>query len=466
MVRELTYLIICHQSAAHVADLLACIYTPDDFFLIHCDRKAPARLQTLVDTLAATFDNVHRLESALVAWGGFSQADIVLRAARAALGLSGRWSHLIALSEQHIPLQPPARIREAFAEGESLIDARRLIDMSEAEQADIQHRFGMLYRELPGVGPFALADIERNDIFLDQLRHASNWFVLARDACSVLAALTPAAPEVAPFTRCIQPDEMLIPTVLLGTRLGHGLRIAARNASFIAHPHLSGTTDLTFTVANFQAAREAGYLFIRKRPEKLPRVILEHLGFFNPAMVQAVLPVMRSVIPDQDDADPELEVALHGAVAGSRAMYGDLKVTRLVRQDAANVPRLHLTLRRLSWPDGLSIVLLSEDTESFRALLLWRTEDRAGLAPVMIGRFKAVVCKARVHGVAFAREILLAGEPHGFVIMPGGEQDAPLLQRRLETVLLRQLVLANLFAGEIFSSCAKGNHHRRPTVVG
>jgi len=44
---------------------------------------------------------------------------------------------------------------------------------------------------------------------------------------------------------------------------------------------------------------------------------------------------------------------------------------------------------------------------------------------------------------------LLAGEPHGFVIMPGGEQDAPLLQRRLETVLLRQLDLANLFAHEI-----------------
>jgi hypothetical protein len=323
--------------------------------------------------------------------------------------------------------------------------------MSEAEQADIRHRFGMLYRELPGVGPFALADIEQNDTFLDNLRHASNWFVLARDACSVLAALTPAAPVVAPFTRCIQPDEMLVPTVLLGTKLGQGLRITARNASFIAHPHLSGTPDLTFTVANVQAARAAGYLFIRKRPDKLPRVILESLRFFNPAMVQAVLPVMRSDIPDRSAEDHEVEAALSGLVAAVAAVHHDLKVTRLTRQDAANVPRVYLTFTRPVWPDGLGVVLLSEDTETFKALLLWRGGDRAGLEPLMIGRFKAVVCKARVHAVAFAREVVAAGEPHGFVMMPGGDQALPLLRRRLETVLLSQLELANQLAGEIHS---------------
>jgi hypothetical protein len=449
MVKELAYLVICHQSAAHVADLLASMYTPDDIFLIHCDRKAPTQLQALVDTLVATFHNVHRLEGTLVSWGGFSQAEIVLRAAHVALGLSNRWSHLIPLSEQHIPLCPPAQIREEFAEGESLIDARRFSDMSEAEQTDILHRFGMLYRELPGVGPFALANIERDDIFMDRLRHASNWFVLARDACSVLATLTAATPAVTPFTRCIQPDEMLVPTVLLGTKLGQGLRITARNPSFIAHPHLSGTPDLTFTVANFHSAREAGYLFIRKRPDKLPRVILDHLRFFNLAMVRAVLPIMRSVIPDQSAERPEVEAALAGLVTGLMAVHGDLNVTRLTRHEAAYAPQIHLTFIRPAWPDGLSVVLLSEDTETFKAVLLWRGADRAGLAPVVIGRFKAVVCKARVHGVAFAREVVAAGEPHGFVIIPCSEQARPLLWRRLETVLLRQLALANLFAGEV-----------------
>jgi hypothetical protein len=448
MAGELVYVIMCHRSAAHVADLLACIYTPDDHFLIHADRSAPAKLHALADHLTSTFANIHRLESAWISWGGFSQADIVLRAIWAALQLSDNWSHLVPLSERHLPLQPPAQLRAAFGEKESLVEARQFWTMDEAAQADIRHRFGMLYRELAGVGPFAVAPIDIQDDFLDRLHHASNWFVLARDACTMLATLTPASPEVAPFTRCLQADELLVPSLLLGTSLGRGLRVSKRNATFIAYPHLGGT-NLVFAAAHFQAARDEGYSFIRKRPEKLPRVILEHLSFFNPKMVQAVLPVMRSTGLDDHIAETDVEAGLADAISAVKSACDDLVVTRLPREHAEHVPRIYLRFSGAAWPGQISVVLLSEDETTFMATLIWTGADRAGMQTLMVGEFTATICKARVHDVAFAREVILAGEPPGFVSLSACASLRPHGWLRLRAVLLRQMALAEMFGARL-----------------
>ena len=174
MRRKICYLVQCHRSAAYTRELFALLYSPRHIFLIHSDRKCPPELTALVSALSDAFENVHRLDSRLVSWGGYSQVDLLISAVNHLLSLALDWSHLVVLSEQHLPLYPSDQIAAQLPPGESLIHSSRVGDLSEAARIDVRHRFTMQYREVPGVGPFADGMSKLPEGFNDDLHHGSN----------------------------------------------------------------------------------------------------------------------------------------------------------------------------------------------------------------------------------------------------------------------------------------------------
>ena len=417
------YAVLCHRSPHDVAELVRRLYHPGHQVILHADRKAPAALHDLLARLAASFPDIHVLESALCAWGGWSLVDATLRAIGRAVDLPDPWRHFVLLGEQHVPLQPPAAIERSLPDGVSFIEARSLTTMDRATRADLLHRFAGEYRELPGVGMFAAGPSAAESVAPQALRFGSQWVVLAREACERLATRDVAA-LWQPFRTSLVADETALPSVLLGTAVGRGLEIRNACPTFTAWPHLGGDADSSFTDQAARAARARGMLFIRKRPRVLPP--------FTRALLAAM--PRRPALPPSDPP-PEKRAA---DVAGLAATLGGMLRGRFpdlsIRATEPGNPACCLWLQPTAAPQPLLVCLVSADMGAFKVLLAWRRRFDGSLATVRLGGYAATVMGARLPGLTLAREVHLPELPdHGFVsIGPGGEAE---LATRLSVAL-------------------------------
>ena len=401
--------------------------------MIHADRKSPPELSLLISELSEAFANIHLLDSRLVSWGGYSFTELLLCAVDRLLPLSTDWSHLVVLSEQHLPLYPPDQIAAKLPAGESLIHSNKVSDLGEAGRIDVRHRLSMHYLELPGVGPFASGVSVLSESFFESLHHGSNWFVLAREACERLYHVRTQSGLVGPFKNSLLAEETLVPTLLLGTSVGDGLIIRNRNATFVAYPHLSGTPDLTFTENNFFAALAEGYLFIRKRPQCLPAGIKQFLevrsGLTGPGLEAALKLHRPYVVPAQDATAVDIDSLIAFVESIVYAKLPGVVVQRVSPEAIANVPKMYLLFRHPAWSPQVVVALVSEDLLTFKIVLTWQGHGQHELTPVTVGSFITHVIKARVYGLAFEREILVPDDAtSGFVVIEARQDWARLAE--------------------------------------
>jgi hypothetical protein len=418
------YAVLCHRSPRYVAGLVGVLRHPDHHVILHADAKAPPALHALLAELAGRFSNVHVLPSALCSWGGWSLVEATLRAIDRAICLPG-WRHFALLSEQHVPLQPPATIAENLPEGVSFSDAVALPDMAPATRADLLYRFASRWRELPGVGMFAQTTEAVSKARSQALRLGSQWLVLARNACERLHAVRDDTALWAPFRASLVADETALMSVLRGTPAGHGLDIRPSCQTFVAWPHLGGDAESCFTDALVRRARARGHLFIRKRPNHLPpfaRKMLAAMPGERLAMAFADAPPL---------ADPRARAL--GLMLGNmlRGRFPDLSVGG---EPAGTGPACCLRFRIAALSPALTVVLLSQDFATFKLLLAWRRPFDGGLAPIRLGAYAATVLGARLPGLLAAREVHLPELPDfGFVRV--GDSGAPELAARIAPAL-------------------------------
>jgi hypothetical protein len=412
--QRLVYLIQCHQSARFLADLLACLHRPADVYIINVDSKAPAGLRALAARLGSAIPNLHVLPAVPISWGGYSQAEIVLRAVDALPSLADDWSHLVVLSEQHLPLASPEEIAARLRPGQSLVPYSRFADMPPAGRRDVLHRFSMAFQELPGVGSFVRARSSLDESFHDRLCHSNNWFVLARAACERLRDRSQDGGVLREFESSIQPDEMLVPTLLVGYPGGHDLDIRRQNASFLAVPHLGGLPGMIFTEQNFETAVKEGYLFIRKRPDDLPQSVADyldaHTGLNDPChrdMREAAVR-LDAEQPGQRYRDDVIDHFLAFA-----AGHQEIATSDLSRSGFRNIPALYIVFKSPSWHKDVRVALLSEDFRHFKIVLVWNDPFQKSFESKRVGFFDAVIIKVRVHGLALMREVFIEDEPDG-----------------------------------------------------
>ena len=441
---SLLYLVMCHRMQDAVADLIRGIWRPGHTYLLHVDAKAAPALHETAALLSTTFPNVHVLQPRLCAWGGWSLVEVLLAGIDRALALDAGWTHLLPLSEGHVPLCPPEVAAASLRPGISYIDAQPAMHMGPGQTPDIRHRFAARHRELPGVGMFPVGGRALSDAQMGSLHHASQWVALARDACERLAALPPAAPSWAPFRDSLIADETAIPSVLLGTDAGRGLAIERRATTFVAWPHLSGTEDWTFSEDNFFTAREAGCLFIRKRPAVLPPRV---------AAAQAALavPAPWPVLPPPEDGfrlGGVVTALADALLAALRGLFADLAVDTLVPAHTGGSAACFLRLRCPALPEALRVVLISEDFVTFKAALIWPAVHVPAYDTRTLGDRTTWLLKVRLVEVFMAREVLLPELPDaGFVTLAPREGPAR-LAAALARALAAGIALAPALPGE------------------
>jgi hypothetical protein len=101
---EIAYFIMIHHKPDAFKEMFQKIYTRDQFYLIHIDRKAKAEFTEEIQLYLIHFPNVYILESMNIVSGGFSMIQAELNAMEYLLNVSNDWDYFINLSGEDSPL--------------------------------------------------------------------------------------------------------------------------------------------------------------------------------------------------------------------------------------------------------------------------------------------------------------------------------------------------------------------------
>lgn len=100
---KLAYLIMAHKNPAQLERLIGAIHAPDNYYLLHVDRRAEANCHAAAAGLAKQYPEVELLRSRSCRWGGWSQVAVQLAGMKRLLRRADDWSFFINLSGQDFP---------------------------------------------------------------------------------------------------------------------------------------------------------------------------------------------------------------------------------------------------------------------------------------------------------------------------------------------------------------------------
>lgn len=112
---KIAYFIMVHHKPNVFKAMFEKIYTRDQFYLIHIDRKSNSKFTEEIQLFAVQFPNVYILESMNIVSGGFSMIQAELNAMEFLLNVNQEWDYFINLSGEDYPLKSQNIIRKFLA---------------------------------------------------------------------------------------------------------------------------------------------------------------------------------------------------------------------------------------------------------------------------------------------------------------------------------------------------------------
>lgn len=109
---RIAYFIMIHHKPEVFKEMLQKIYTRDQFYLIHIDRKAKPDFIEEIQLYIVHFPNVYILDSLNIVSGGFNMVQAELNAMEFLLNVSQEWDYFINLSGEDYPLKSQNIIRQ------------------------------------------------------------------------------------------------------------------------------------------------------------------------------------------------------------------------------------------------------------------------------------------------------------------------------------------------------------------
>jgi hypothetical protein len=210
----IAYLILTHRYPAQFKRLFNAIYHPDNFYLIHIDKKSNAELHEDIKQFLSSYQNAKILESENTVWGGYSLVNAELRGIKHLLTLGLDWKFFINLSGQDFPLKSQKYIRNYLEEH---IDNDFLKIMNQSEcRADTMHRIENYVTEVDNE---IISEPVFKRKFLDGVTPyiGNQWMILSRKFCEFITH----SPEVERFKQFYEhtliADEGFFQTVIMNT---------------------------------------------------------------------------------------------------------------------------------------------------------------------------------------------------------------------------------------------------------
>ena len=289
------YHILAHKQPDQVARLFRALRHPDDVFVLHFDRRAPAALHALGAELAGREGNVIVQEPRTVVWGGPDISELQIEGMQLALQHGASWRHFINLTGQDFPLTSRAeRLARLGPDTDrsylSWFDPLSTSHWANArERLQKHHLHGAWLARLlaiPGLGRRLRATLgwqNRLPYWPGRQRRlpdfftyygGSNYVVLARAACQHLTGAAEAKRIRDWLRTAAHPDEIVFQSVLLNSPLAPTLENRDwREIDFPANaPH-----PRTLTRLDWPRLSASPQLFARKFDVTVDATILGRL---------------------------------------------------------------------------------------------------------------------------------------------------------------------------------------------
>jgi hypothetical protein len=287
---KIVYLVLAHNSPAHLRRLVQALSTSSAAFLVHIDNKAD--LNIFREALGTAVDFTR--ERVEVHWGDFSQVDAIMVLLREALADPRKFDRFVLLSGTDYPVRPAQYIEDFFARHPDT----QFINMVKMPSVSASKPLSRLTDYRPAPATSALAKLTRKvtarlgvkprqrdykPVFDGLQPYAgSTWWALSRKACEHIEEFVRTRTALVEFFRnTVCPDEMFVQTIIGNSPFASGLERDRTYTDWTG----GGSSPAYMTMKHIESFRHGGrsfsdgqygegeFLFARKFSEGSPEVL-------------------------------------------------------------------------------------------------------------------------------------------------------------------------------------------------
>ncbi|MDB5056110.1 MAG: glycosyl transferase [Bacilli bacterium] len=272
---KIAYFIMAHKNPLQIKKLLSAIYSPENVYVIHIDKKSGLDLYNDIDSFARQLPNIFLLESQDVTWAMWSIVEIQLRALKFLFDYE--WDFFINLSGQDFPLQSQAYIKNYLRHNNknhiNIIDAdldKRVVGTFEARQMyeyKVDNGFIVRFGELASFSEFYPGH---------NFHIGSGWFVLKRDFCEHIFISEKLEGLITYFSKIYIPDESFFHTFFMLSPYKNDLINAHKRTIIMDQTELS-LHPIIFKNDDYEFLISSDNLFARKFDENIDKLIIDKL---------------------------------------------------------------------------------------------------------------------------------------------------------------------------------------------
>ncbi|PWN64239.1 beta-1,6-N-acetylglucosaminyltransferase [Chryseobacterium viscerum] len=273
---RIAYFIMVHHKPELFKEMFQKIYTRDQFYLIHIDRKTKSKIIEEIQLYIIQFPNVYILDSLNIVSGGFSMVQAELNAMEFLLNVSREWDYFINLSGEDYPLKSQNIIREFLTinKGRNYLfyydqkfyrpDTLQRIQNHFTELAHMIS--SLIYKRtfMKGVTPYI----------------GGKWFIFTRETCSFLANNQMVMDFEDYYFHTFLPAESFFQTVLMNTSFNDIIINDDKRA--VLEKSVFPNKQNTFNY--IKSLKASNQLFIRKINNKIDESIRKYIeeSFLSP----------------------------------------------------------------------------------------------------------------------------------------------------------------------------------------
>jgi len=260
---KFAFQILIHKNLEQFKRLFRAIYSPQDYYLVHVDKKAGPLFREEVRTFLSGYSNCELMPSLRVTWAGYSIVDVELRGMKRLLELATDWDYYHNLSGQDFPLKRREEMVEFLTRHRGM-NFMELCDLEVEKPNFLWHRFHRVHLELFGK-IYRVPKIRRYRLGFHPWQ-GECWLTAHRSFCEYATSAKTRFYRLF-FRTTIVPDESYFQTVLMNspfrTRVVNNSLRYIRWIKGADHP-------LTLTMEDLSAMLSSDAFFARKFEPEAP----------------------------------------------------------------------------------------------------------------------------------------------------------------------------------------------------
>ncbi len=269
----IAYFILVHRFPEQFKRLFKAIYHPENYYLIHLDKKTGIDIYSDIEDFLADFPSTYILESENVVWGGYSMVQAELKGMKYLLNLNVQWDFFINLSGQDYPLKSQKIIRDYLTKnkGNNFIKIADQLVVRPETMNRIENFFVESENGFSGI-PCKRAYLKDVIPYI-----GGQWMILTRESCEFICNSGEAQKFEDYYVNTLIADESFFQTVLMNTSFD-GILINDDKRAIIWIP--DGDIKLrpkTFTEKDIKFLLEGDNLFARKFDDNIDGNIIDNM---------------------------------------------------------------------------------------------------------------------------------------------------------------------------------------------